>query len=146
MPLPNLFPLSRRKAVEGTAFLRAEINKDLVRWARLMDEQFHIPGTSMRFGLDGILGIVPGLGDAATLLVGYWMLQESERLGVPRHQQAVMVANYVLDFVGGLVPVIGDVFDIAFKANKRNLELLQKHVDEVNRQTTPMEPLVVPAG
>jgi hypothetical protein len=96
--------------------------------ARLLDEEFRIPGTSARVGLDGIIGLIPGVGDAITLVAAALMLREAKRLGVPRHQRARMIVNYAIDLIGGFVPIVGDVFDIAFKANKKNLAILQQHV------------------
>jgi hypothetical protein len=103
------------------------VNPLLASGTRLMDEAVRIPGTSFRVGLDGLLGLVPGLGDAVTLLMAAFMLGEARRLGVPKHQQARIAAYYGLDFLLGLVPVLGDLFDFAFKANRRSLDLLHRH-------------------
>jgi hypothetical protein len=101
--------------------------------AWLMDDAFRIPGTSYRIGLDGIVGLVPGIGDFATLLVGAIFLQEARRLGASRWTQARMCGNYAIDFLVGVIPLVGDLFDFGFKANRRNLRLLQQHLE---RQST----------
>lgn len=110
---------------------KPQIDSRLVRWTWLLEELFRLPGTSRRVGLDGVLGLIPGVGDAATLVMAYFMLREAKRLGLPKSQQAMIIGNYVLDFVGGLIPFAGDIFDFAFKANKKNLNLLQKHVERL---------------
>lgn len=100
----------------------------LQRLARLLDARFRIPGTSLRLGLDGVLGLVPGIGDAATGLVSLGIVAAAARMGAPRSLLLRMLANVAMDTVVGAVPLVGDAFDIAFKANLRNLALLQKHL------------------
>lgn len=112
---------------------KPEINPTLLKAARLLDEAFTIPGTSIRVGLDGVIGLIPGVGDLVTVAFGYLMLQEARRLGLPKHKRAAMLGNYLLDMVGGFVPVVGDLWDFAFKANRRNLRILQKHLEKVQR-------------
>ncbi|MBY0522625.1 MAG: DUF4112 domain-containing protein [Gemmataceae bacterium] len=131
--MPSQTYVERAHRVLGLeeAELKLEINQHLVRWTHLLDEAICIPGTSIRFGLDGIIGLIPVVGDVITAGFGLLMLQEATRLGVPKHKRAVMVGNYVIDVVGGLVPFVGDLFDFAFKANKKNLAILQKHVAQV---------------
>jgi hypothetical protein len=99
----------------------------LRRWAVLLDSAFRVPGTRIRFGLDALIGLVPGLGDlsapafAAVILVTAW------RMRVPAIVQARMVLNAAIDMLIGLVPLLGDLVDIAWKANLRNLALLERH-------------------
>jgi hypothetical protein len=112
---------------------RAEVKAHLVRLVRLYDEAWRIPGTSYRVGLDPLLGLVPGLGDVATGVLGYLLLKEAKRLGVPKHKRAALVGYYVVDLLGGVLPVVGDLFDATFKANKRSLALIQKHLAEAER-------------
>jgi hypothetical protein len=97
------------------------------RWAVLLDSAFPIPGTSVRFGLDAIIGLVPGIGDLATPLFTGLLLVTGLRMRVPLVVQARMVVNAGLDMLLGLVPVAGDLVDVAWKANLRNLELLERH-------------------
>ena len=95
--------------------------------ARVLDSAVRIPGTPIRLGLDAILGLIPGGGDvAAAALSGYIVLTAARR-GVPRPVLARMLLNVLVDTVVGAVPVLGDLFDVAYKANVRNVELLERH-------------------
>jgi hypothetical protein len=96
--------------------------------SRLLDEQFRIPGTTYRVGLDGLLGLIPGIGDAAGALLSTYILYEAIRLGVPRTVLLRMIANIGIDTVGGAIPVVGDIFDIAWKTNKKNATLLHAYL------------------
>jgi len=97
--------------------------------AYLLDDRFRIPGTKYRIGLDGLIGLVPGLGDAATTLLSLYIVLEARRLGVPVTKLGRMGLNVGLDAVLGAVPLVGDLFDVAWKANRRNLALLLDHLD-----------------
>lgn len=99
----------------------------LQRWAVLLDSYFRVPGTRIRFGLDAILGLVPGLGDISTPAFAALLLIQAVRMRVPVVVQARMVLNAGLDMLLGLVPVLGDLVDIGWKANLRNLALLERH-------------------
>jgi len=105
---------------------RERIHKRLALLARLLDDAFHLPGTSIRIGWDGLIGLVPGIGDAATTLLSAYIVWEARRLGVSKWTQARMWANVGFDFLVGLIPVLGDLFDVAWKANRRNLQLLHR--------------------
>ena len=94
---------------------------------RLLDSAARVPGTSMRFGLDPILGLVPGLGDVAGAALSGYVVLLASRLGAPTTVIVRMLGNVVIDTVGGTVPVIGDLFDAGWKANTRNLTLLERH-------------------
>jgi uncharacterized protein DUF4112 len=96
--------------------------------SRLLDEQFRIPGTTYRVGLDGLLGMIPGVGDAAGALLSAYILYEAIRLDAPKTVLLRMIANIGIDTVLGAVPVAGDIFDIAWKANKKNAALLHAHL------------------
>lgn len=96
--------------------------------SRLLDEQFRIPGTTQRIGLDGLLGLIPGVGDAAGALLSAYILYEAIRLGAPKTVLLRMVANIGIDTVVGAIPVVGDIFDIVWKANKKNAALLQAYL------------------
>jgi hypothetical protein len=96
--------------------------------ARLMDSVFEIPGLRTRVGLDSLLGLFPGLGDLASALVTFYILQAAADHGVSRWTMTRMAANSLIDLTVGSVPVAGDVFDVYWKANERNVELLQRHV------------------
>ena len=101
----------------------------LRRLAYLLDDRFRIPGTRYRIGLDGLVGLVPGIGDAATTLVALYIVLEARRLGVPLTKLGRMGINVGVDAVLGAVPLVGDIFDVAWKANRRNLALLLEHLD-----------------
>jgi hypothetical protein len=103
------------------------MHEALRRWAVLLDSAFRIPGTRFRFGLDAILGLVPGLGDITTPTFSALLLLQAVRMRLPIVVQARMVLNAALDMLLGLVPVLGDVVDIGWKANLRNLALLERH-------------------
>lgn len=91
--------------------------------ARLLDESVRVPGTRFRIGLDPIVGILPGAGDALTGALSLYVVVESARLGVSYTTLLRMLANVGIDVVGGSVPVLGDLFDAMWKANVRNVEL-----------------------
>jgi hypothetical protein len=97
------------------------------RWAVLLDSAFRVPGTGIRFGLDPILGLIPGLGDLTAPVFTGLLLITGFRLRVPAIVQARMVLNATLDMLLGLVPLLGDVADLTWKANLRNLALLERH-------------------
>jgi hypothetical protein len=99
----------------------------LRRWAVILDSLFRVPGTSIRFGLDALVGVIPGLGDMASPVYTALILLEGFRRRVPAVVQARMVLNAALDMCIGLVPVLGDIADVAWKANLRNLALLERH-------------------
>ena len=92
--------------------------------SRLLDEQFRLPGTEQRVGLDGLPGLMPGVGDALGMLLSTYILFEAIRLGVPRILLLRMMANIGLDTLVGIVPIVRDLFDIAWKANKKNVASL----------------------
>jgi hypothetical protein len=92
----------------------------------LLDQAARVPGTSFRFGLDAIIGLIPGFGDAFTALVGMYGLFVARQLGAPVSIQLRMLWNLALDAIVGAIPLFGDLFDFAFKANTRNRVLLER--------------------
>lgn len=96
--------------------------------AHLLDSTFRIPGTSIRFGYDAIIGLVPGIGDAVGAGLSAWLIYEAWRIGVPRSLLGRMIVNAAIDGAAGSIPVVGDVFDVVFKANRRNAFLLNQHL------------------
>lgn len=102
----------------------------LRRLTRLMDSRWRIPGTRIPIGLDGIASIAPVVGDSATALVSAYIVWEAARFGIPKSLVARMIGNVGLDWAVGSIPVLGTIFDIAFKANRRNLDLLHEHLEE----------------
>jgi hypothetical protein len=91
--------------------------------ATLLDTAILIPGTDIRFGLDALIGLVPGIGDAVTTAMSLFIVHEAHQLGAPRHVIARMLANVALDGLVGSVPLIGDAFDVMWRSNKRNMRL-----------------------
>jgi len=108
----------------------------LRRWARIFDSAFRIPGTQIRFGIDPILGLVPGVGDLASPLLSLLMIWHGARLRVPKIVLARMVFNALIDAIAGVVPVAGDLFDFGWKATAWNLALLEKHAMPGERATS----------
>ncbi|MGH7501394.1 MAG: DUF4112 domain-containing protein [Longimicrobiales bacterium] len=94
--------------------------------ARWLDELVRIPGTRIRFGLDALIGLIPGAGDLVTGCVSAWTMLAATRAGAPPSVIARMAGNIVLDLVVGTVPLLGDLFDIGWKANVRNVALLEQ--------------------
>ena len=112
---------------------RAEVEAAVARItavAKLMDSLFSIPGTRIRLGVDSLLGLVPVVGDLAAQAVAAYLIWEARRLGVPKFTLWRMVGNSLIDTVVGAVPLVGDVFDVAFRANMKNLRLLQRHLEK----------------
>jgi len=99
----------------------------LRRWAVLLDSAFAIPGIPIRFGLDALVGLVPGIGDLATPAFTVLLLGTGVRMRVPVVVLTRMVMNAGLDALIGLVPIAGDIADVGWKANLRNLDLLERH-------------------
>ncbi|WP_072370720.1 DUF4112 domain-containing protein [Hyphomicrobium sp. NDB2Meth4] len=120
---------------------QAEVEAALARLnalARLMDSLFVIPGTRLRLGVDALLGLVPVVGDLAAQLVSAYLIMEAKRLGVSNLVLWRMVGNSLIDTVVGAVPLVGDAFDVAFKANIKNMRLLQRHLEKRGyRATSP---------
>jgi hypothetical protein len=97
--------------------------------SRLFDIALVIPGTNVRFGIEAILRLVPGIGDAAASALSCWLLYEAHRLGVPPRIFARMLVNVAIEGIVGAIPIAGDAFDVAFRANRRNVRLLRDHFD-----------------
>lgn len=95
--------------------------------AKLLDNQFRIPGTQMRFGFDGIIGLIPYVGDMAGFLVSGLLFSIMMRRGAGPLIMVQMMGNFTLDALVGIVPLAGDLFDFGFKANRRNVDLLKKY-------------------
>jgi len=98
------------------------------RLAWLMDGAFRLPGSRFRVGLSGLLGLPPVLGDALVAATSLYIVYEAHRLGLPRAKLARMMANVAIEAGAGSVPLLGDLFDVAFKANLRNLAIIEQHL------------------
>jgi hypothetical protein len=142
MPIPEPNPPSRE-----TASLRAN---GVERWTRgawisrddtlrkleiLLDEAFRLPFTSIRFGIDGIIGLVPGLGDVLAGLLSLVIPVAAWIRGVPYIALMRMAVNVGIGVLVGSIPILGDAFDIAWKPNRRNYQLLQRHLGEPRHHT-----------
>ncbi len=109
-----------------------ERTRSLVRLealSKLMDGAFVLPGTGVRVGLDAMLGLVPGVGDFAGAIVSAYLVWEARKLGASNALVARMVGNIMIDTIVGAVPVLGDAFDVAFRANMKNMALLRRHIE-----------------
>lgn len=100
----------------------------LRRLAQILDNAIPIPGTKQRIGIDPIIGMLPGGGDLVTGALGAYIILESARMGVERQIIGKMIGNILLDAIAGTVPVVGDFFDMGWKANVKNIALLEKHI------------------
>jgi hypothetical protein len=103
--------------------------------AHLLDDWFRIPGTPIRLGLDGLIGLIPGLGDILAGIASFVIILAAWIRGVPYITLVRMMVNLGLDVVIGAVPLFGDIFDIAWKANRRNYKLMVRHLREPHRHT-----------
>lgn len=103
--------------------------KRLGRLCHLMDNAYQLPGTNVRLGLDSAIGLIPGIGDAATAGVSVYMVYRARQLGVRKRTVVRMLGNIAIDTLIGTVPLVGDLFDAAWKANTRNLQLLKEELD-----------------
>jgi hypothetical protein len=129
---------SPRRQVER--FDREEMEATLARveaLARVMDSIVTIPGTNVRLGVDALLGLIPVVGDVLSQAISSYIIWEARRVGVSRITMARMIGNSLFDMAVGAVPVVGDAFDVAFRANVRNLALLKAELERkgVSRRT-----------
>lgn len=97
--------------------------------AKLLDVAFIVPGTKVRYGIDGLIGLIPVIGDIITTAISLWVVREARALGAPWHLTARMLGNVAVDGAVGLVPIAGDAFDVMFRANMRNVRLLRRWLD-----------------
>lgn len=111
----------------------------LRKLATLMDRAFTLPGTKIQFGWDAILGLIPGLGDTAGLVVSGYIIAMARQMGVPKWMIVTMVWNVFIDWLIGLVPFLGDIFDVGWKANIRNIDLLDRHL----QKSPPLEDEII---
>ena len=126
---PGVGSLGHREAATATQStadraIATEVAR-LRRVAHLLDSSIGIPGTRWRFGIDALIGLVPGIGDAGGAIVSGWFVHRARRLGIGPVTTARMVGNVLLDTFVGAIPLLGDLFDAAFRCNRRNLALLE---------------------
>ncbi|MEM6592639.1 MAG: DUF4112 domain-containing protein [Cyanobacteria bacterium P01_H01_bin.119] len=108
--------------------------------SKVMDNAIAVPGTDFKFGLDPILGLLPGGGDLFSGGISVYILYEAMRLGIPKATLLKMAGNIVLELIVGTIPVLGDAFDVAWKANAQNVKLMEQHIDP----TLTQQPLTQP--
>lgn len=134
--IPNSSPLSARRRVSKLSADKSVVETEEIAIAlqrmkavaEFMDTAYRIPGTNFRFGWDAILGLIPGVGDLATGIVSASIVGYAVRLGVRKRTLARMLANMGVDMTVGAVPLLGDIFDARFKANLRNVALLEREI------------------
>jgi Domain of unknown function (DUF4112) len=113
-----------------TAAETAKLLRKLKRIAWLTDTAWRIPFTKIRFGLDPLMGLIPGLGDGVMLVVSVYTLLLAHKAGAPGSLLARMAGNIAVDFGAGSIPVVGDIFDLVFKSNVRNLKLITEFLEK----------------
>jgi len=101
----------------------------LDRFAGLLDDDFRIPGTDIRFGIDPLIGVLPGGGDWVAWVAGVYVIWEGGRLRLPTRKMVAMAGHSLIDLLGGYIPVVGDLFDLAYRSNRRNVEIVFDHFD-----------------
>jgi len=121
---------------------RAQVLRRLELLARFLDDAIELPGLKYRIGWDGIIGLIPGVGDAFTTLTSGYLIWEAHRLGVSQVTMAKMIVNVLIDMLAGSIPIVGDLFDLTWKANRRNLKLLHEALS--NAPKTAPETLTLP--
>jgi len=110
----------------------------LDRLAKALDSRFRLPGTSIRFGFDTLIGLIPGIGDTLMAAPSAWIIWRAYKMGIRRRHLSRMIANSGIDYVVGSIPVIGDIFDVGFKANLRNLSILREELGARKRTQSRM--------
>ena len=117
------------EAIKAAGPTRADSVARLDALSRLLDSAFQIPGTNQRVGIDALLGLVPGVGDLVSTALASYIIWEARQLGLPRWKIARMIGNVALDTTVGAIPLAGDLFDVAFKANRRNMKIVRDHLE-----------------
>ena len=112
---------------------RAERIARLDAFSKLLDTALVIPGTNVRFGFDGLIGLIPGIGDVITTAASLWLLHEARQLGAPATVLMRMLGNIAIDSTVGAVPLVGDVFDVMWRANRRNMRILRNWLEREER-------------
>jgi Domain of unknown function (DUF4112) len=116
------------EALKAAGPSRADALARITVLARLLDSAILIPGTNRRIGLDAVIGLVPGTGDVVSAVLASYIIWEARQLGLPRWKIARMIGNLAFDTAFGVIPIAGDVFDVFFKANMRNLRIIHNHL------------------
>lgn len=109
---------------------REALVQSVEKLARLMDSRFNIPGIPVKLGLDTIIGLIPGIGDTIGLGISGYIIAQSKRIGVGRTTLYKMMANVLIDWLIGIIPILGDLFDWGWQANNRNAKLLRREFEK----------------
>jgi hypothetical protein len=133
MAAPRMQPIF--DALKASGPTRMDSVGRIATLAHLLDSAIPIPGTNRTIGLDAILGLVPGIGDAVSAALSSYIIWEAHQLGLPRWKIARMIGNVALDSTVGAVPLVGDLFDMAYKSNQRNLRIVVEHLERTGRMT-----------
>ena len=139
---PRSMRISERETLEWSSNEESVVRKsgsDVERLAHWLDTLFEIPGIRLRFGIDALLGLLPGVGDTASALASIYILRAASEFGVARVTLARMTLNIAIDLLVGAIPILGDIFDVYWKANRKNVELLRHHLKanpQVQRKLT----------
>lgn len=129
-------PFTKSEQPAAMRSAHAASRKRLRQLAWLLDSSIGLPGTRFRIGLDGLIGLIPGVGDAIGALLSSYILAEAARLNVPKTVILQMGLNVLVDTVLGIIPILGDFFDMAWKANLRNIKLLEAYAENPRGVTT----------
>lgn len=135
MPQPPENPSTPPKPPVNSSPVDLTTNKKVVdieslrKLSNLLDNAFRVPGTSIGVGIDPLLGLLPGGGDFIGGLLSVYIVYSAAKMGVPKESLIRMASNIVFDSLAGTVPVVGDLFDVAWKANIKNIDLLETHLD-----------------
>ena len=124
-----------------TAGMSHEERLAQVKWlAGMMDDRFGVPGTKLRFGMDSVLGLFPGLGDLLTSAIALLIVHHAWQTGASKLMLTRMLGNVGVDFVVGAIPFVGDLFDFVFKANRKNARLLEEHLHPQSAKASTVRP------
>ena len=121
----------------------AAAERRIGRVTHLLDELIEVPGTSIKVGLDPVIGLIPIAGDAVSALAGGWVILEASRFGLPRVVLARMILNLALDLGIGAIPLLGDAYDLFFRSNSRNLDLFRRHALDPTASTRGEQALFI---
>ena len=120
-----------------------EIEESLDNLSRYLDGLFRVPGTTWRFGLDSLIGLIPNFGDTITLFPSFYILFAGVRYGVPKITLLRMAFNIGLDYVVGMIPFLGDAFDFVWKSNQQNMDLIRKRATAAGKAGTKADYIFV---
>lgn len=131
--------LRRMSAALPTGTDAMAVRQRIEALEHLLEGLVRLPVVGRKVGLDAIVGLVPGIGDIATAIMGLYLIWEARNLGMSRWQMLRMIGNIGIDTVVGAVPVAGDLFDVLFRSNTRNLKIIRKHLDRHHPHTRVIE-------